>query len=269
MPFPQIDPIAFAIGPIVIRWYALAYLAGVGLGVLYGWFLLRAKFLWADNKAPFTPATWIDFGFWAVIGIIVGGRLGYVLFYDPLRFAAHPLEILQTWEGGMSYHGGLLGIIVVMVFFTRHHKASLLSALDLLGAVSTIGLLLGRIANFINGELFGRVTEMPWGVIFPYGGPLPRHPSQLYEALLEGAILFLIIRYATHVRFALRSPGMVAGLFGIGYALSRMAVEMVRIPDAHIGYVYGGWMTVGMVYSLPILLAGIGLVMNANRTKNG
>ena len=263
LPFPNIDPIALSIGPFMIRWYALAYLGGVLLGALYGWTLLRRKSLWAKGSPPFEAAAIFDFAFWAVIGIVVGGRLGYVLFYSPVYFLENPEEIIAVWDGGMSFHGGLIGIIVAMALFTRAKGGNVLSSLDLLGAIGTIGLFLGRIANFINGELYGAETPLPWGVIFPNGGPNPRHPSQLYEALLEGIVLFLIIRYVTHVAHGFRRPGLVAGIFGIGYAVSRILVEFVRLPDIQIGYLYGGWLTMGMVLSLPILFAGLGLVVYA------
>ena len=265
LPFPEISPIAFEIGPLIVRWYGLAYLAGVALGVLYGIFLLNRPALWKDNSPPFTPAEWLDFGFWAVFAIIIGGRLGYVIFYDPAHYLANPLEIVATWDGGMSFHGGLLGLVATLAWFAYAKKASFLSGIDLLGAVAPLGLMLGRIANFINGELFGKETTLPWGIVFPNGGPLPRHPSQLYEAALEGVLLFLILRLVTHVWRGLRRPGLVAGLFGIGYALSRILVETVRLPDPQIGYVFGGWLTLGMVYSLPVLAVGLVLVLYASR----
>jgi phosphatidylglycerol:prolipoprotein diacylglycerol transferase len=263
LPFPDIDPIAFSVGPFAIRWYALAYLAGVLFGALYGWTLLRRKTLWAKGQPPFEAPDIFDFAFWAVLGIVIGGRIGYVLFYNPAYFLANPAEAFAVWDGGMSFHGGLVGIMVAMALYTRAKGGNILSAFDLLGAISTIGLFLGRIANFINGELYGAETNLPWGVVFPTGGDMPRHPSQLYEALLEGVVLFIIIRYVTHVALGLRRPGLVAGIFGIGYAVSRILVEFVRLPDAHIGYLHGGWVTMGMVLSLPILLAGIGLVVYA------
>lgn len=265
MPFPDIDPIVFSIGPIIIRWYSLAYLAGVLLGVLYGASLLSRHTLWVNNTPPFKVPAWFDFGFWAIIGIILGGRLGYVIFYNPLYYLSNPLEIVQTWDGGMSFHGGLIGIITAIVLFTRHKGGNPLSGLDMLAAVSPIGLLLGRIANFINSELYGRETTLPWGVIFPNSGGVAHHPSQLYEAALEGMVLFLFLRYLTHVAYALRKPGLVAGVFGIGYALSRILVETVRLPDADKGYLYGGWLTYGMVLTVPVLVAGIALVIYANR----
>lgn len=267
MPFPDIDPIAFAIGPIVVRWYALAYLVGVALGAVYGLALIKRSSLWQNNTPPFKSEDWLDFGFWAVLGIIVGGRLGYVVFYNPTYFAANPLQILQTWDGGMSFHGGLLGLIVAMFFYAKNRNANFLSGLDLLAAVATLGLMLGRLSNFINGELYGRETNVPWAVVFPTGGPIARHPTQLYEAALEGLILFLIIRYVTHVAYGLRRPGFVAGVFGIGYGISRIIVETMRIPDAHIGYLSNGWLTIGMIYSLPMVLIGLVLIVFASRKQ--
>lgn len=265
MPFPDIDPVAFTIGPFAVRWYALAYLAGVLLGAGYGMTLLARKTLWRDGKPPFEPDAIWDFAFWAVIGIVVGGRLGYVLFYNFPFYLANPAEIVAVWDGGMSFHGGLIGILIAMAAFTRSKGGNVLSAMDLLGAIGTIGIFLVRLANFVNAELYGAPTGLPWGVIFPTDPEqLPRHPSQLYEAALEGLLLFLVIRYATHIAHALRRPGLVAGIFGIGYALSRIAVEFVRLPDIQIGYLYGGWVTMGMVLSLPVLLAGIALVAFAS-----
>ena len=266
MPFPDIDPVAFAIGPLVVRWYALAYLAGVLLGALYGRMLLKRRALWADNSPPFPPDDIWDFAFWAILGIIIGGRAAYVLFYNLPQYLANPMEIFALWDGGMAFHGGMIGLMLAVILFTRKRGGNLLSSLDLLAAIGTIGIFLGRIANFINAELFGAPTDLPWGVIFPTD-PLgvPRHPSQLYEAALEGLLLFLVIRFATHVAHALRRPGLVAGIFGIGYGLSRFAVEFVRLPDAQLGYLYGGWLTMGQVLSLPMILAGIGLIAYAMR----
>lgn len=268
MPFPDINPVAFAIGPIAVRWYALGYLFGVGLGALYGYSLLAKKSLWANNSPPFPAKDIYDFAFWAMIGIVLGGRIGYVLFYNLPLYAAHPLEVFSLWDGGMSYHGGMVGLMVAVLFFTRPRGGNPLSALDLLGAVATIGIFLVRIANFINAELYGAPTTLPWGVIFPTD-PLqvPRHPSQLYEAALEGLLIFIVIRVVTHVFYGLRRPGLVAGLFAILYACARIAVEFVRLPDEQIGYLYGGWLTMGQVLSLPILLGGLALVTYAARRK--
>jgi phosphatidylglycerol---prolipoprotein diacylglyceryl transferase len=268
VPFPPIDPIAVSIGPFAVRWYALAYLAGVLLGALYGMFLLRRRTLWADNTPPFQPGDVFDFAFWAVLGIVLGGRLGYVLFYNLPYYATHPFEIIALWDGGMSFHGGLVGIILAMIYFTRSKGGNVLLGLDLLACMGTIGLFLGRIANFINAELYGAPTDLPWGVVFPTD-PLmvPRHPSQLYEAALEGIVLFLVIRFVTHVAYGLRRPGLVSGVFGVGYALARILVEFVRMPDAQLGYLYGGWLTMGMVLSLPLLLIGLGFIVYANRRR--
>jgi len=264
LPFPNIDPIAFAIGPVAIRWYALAYLFGVLLGAGYGYLLLRNERLWHKGAPPFPAKDIWDFAFWAMLAIVIGGRTGYVLFYNLPYYLQNPLEIINTLDGGMSYHGGMLGLMLAAILFTLSKKGNWLSSLDLLGAVATIGIFLGRIANFINAELFGAPTDLPWGVIFPTD-PLQvaRHPSQLYEAALEGLLLFLIIRLATHVFYALRKPGLVAGIFAIGYAISRILVEFVRLPDAQLGYLYGGWLTMGQVLSLPILFGGLVLVIYA------
>jgi len=267
--FPNIDPVAFAIGPFSVHWYGIAYLLGVLLGAAYGYTLLARKDLWKDDKPPFEAGAIWDFAFWAVIGIVIGGRVGYVLFYNLPVYLADPIQVFMIGDGGMSFHGGMAGLMLAIALFTRFKGGSILSSLDLLGAIATIGLFLGRVANFINAELYGAPTDLPWGVIFPTDPEqVPRHPSQLYEAFLEGIVLFVLLMVATHVFKALRRPGLVSGIFGIGYALSRIAVEFVRLPDAQIGYLYGGWLTMGMVLSLPILVAGVVLVLYASR-RNG
>jgi phosphatidylglycerol:prolipoprotein diacylglycerol transferase len=269
VPFPEIDPIAFAIGPFAVRWYALAYLGGVLLGAAYATTLLGRKTLWRDDRPPFEPSAIWDFAFWAVIGIVVGGRVGYVLFYNLPAYIENPMEIIAVWDGGMSFHGGMAGLMIAMALFTRAKGGSILSSMDLLGAIATIGLFLGRMANFINAELYGAPTDLPWGVVFPTDpDQVPRHPSQLYEAALEGVLLFVVIHILARYFNALKRPGLIAGIFGIGYALSRIAVEFVRLPDVQIGYLYGGWLTMGMVLSLPILAGGIVLVLYASR-RNG
>ncbi|MGV8831015.1 MAG: prolipoprotein diacylglyceryl transferase [Devosia sp.] len=268
MPFPNIDPIAFAFGPLAVRWYALGYLFGTGLGAAYGYRLLANSRLWHKGKPPFPANDIWDFAFWTMLSIVIGGRVGYVLFYNLPFYLANPTQIINTLDGGMSYHGGMIGLMLAAILFTRSKQGNWLSALDLIASVSTIGIFLVRIANFINAELYGAPTSLPWGVIFPTDPEqLPRHPSQLYEAALEGLLLFLIIRVFTHVFYSLRRPGLVAGVFGIGYGLSRIAVEFVRLPDPQIGYLYGGWLTMGMVLSLPMVLAGIGFVTYAVTRK--
>ncbi|WP_193335001.1 prolipoprotein diacylglyceryl transferase [Devosia beringensis] len=269
MPFPDIDPIAFAIGPFAVRWYALGYLVGTGLGAAYGYLLLANSRLWLKGEPPFKADDIWDFAFWTMLSIVLGGRIGYVLFYNLAFYLANPGQILNTLDGGMSYHGGMLGLMLAVVLFTRAKgNGNWLSGLDLIAAVSIIGIFLVRIANFINAELYGAPTTLPWGVIFPTDPEqLPRHPSQLYEAALEGLLLFLVIRVFTHVFYSLRRPGLVAGIFGIGYGLSRIAVEFVRLPDAQLGYLYGGWLTMGMLLSLPMVIGGIALVTYAATRK--
>lgn len=268
MPFPNIDPVAFSIGPLSVHWYGIAYLLGVLLGAAYGYVLLANKPLWQDDQPPFEASAIWDFAFWAVIGIVIGGRLGYVLFYNLPVYLADPIQIFLIGDGGMSFHGGMAGLMIAMAWFTRSKGGRILSSLDLLGAIATIGLFLGRVANFINAELYGAPTDLPWGVIFPTDpDQLPRHPSQLYEALLEGVLLFFLIMLVIYAWKALRRPGLVSGIFGIGYALARIAVEFVRLPDVQIGYLFGGWLTMGMLLSLPILIAGILLVLYASRSR--
>lgn len=246
MPFPDIDPILFQVGPLAIRWYALAYVFGLLGAWRYG--------IWLAKRPPHlvTPQQIDDFLVWATFGVILGGRLGYVIFYKPLYFLEHPLEIPQMWNGGMSFHGGALGVIIAMILFSRRRNIPFFGLTDVICAAVPIGLLLGRIANFINGELWGRVTDVPWGVIFPHGGPLPRHPSQLYESFLEGLVLFTILAVLVLVYKARYRPGLISGAFLAGYGLARIAVETVREPDAHIGFLafattWGQWLSVPMV----------------------
>ncbi|MFK8250574.1 prolipoprotein diacylglyceryl transferase [Ancylobacter terrae] len=263
LPFPQIDPILIELGPFAIRWYALAYVAGL----LLGWWL--AKRLCSDDrlwrgKAAIPPLAFDDAVVWIAFGVILGGRIGYVLFYNLPYYAAHPLEALTVWHGGMSFHGGFLGSILAMALFCRRRALPLDSMLDIAAAVVPIGLFLGRLANFINGELWGRVTDVPWAFVFPTGGDLPRHPSQLYEAALEGLLIFAILQLVIR-RGALARPGFVAGLFVILYALARILVEFVREPDAQLGYLAGGWLTMGMLLSVPMILVGVALIVRALR----
>ena len=262
LPFPNFDPVLISIGPFAIRWYALAYIAGILIGWVYARFLIRRESLWG-GPAPLKVTDFDDYIVWVTLGIVLGGRIGYVLFYNPAHFAAHPLEIFQVWTGGMSFHGGFIGCVLAVVLFARQRGISILSLGDLTCAAGPIGLCLGRIANFINGELWGRPTDVPWAIVFPGGGPLPRHPSQLYESALEGALLFFVLAIA--IRFgALKRPGLVIGLFAIVYALARSFCELFREPDAQLGFLWGG-MTMGMLLSIPLFLAGVGFVMYALR----
>ena len=250
IPFPDFDPNVFQIGPIAIRWYALAYI----VGLLAGWRYM----VWLLRRAPktMTAEDVGEFFTWAILGTILGGRLGYVFFYMPGYFLSHPHEILFVWQGGMSFHGGLIGVIISMYLFSRRRRLSFWGVADLVGAAAPVGLLLGRIANFINGELYGRATDVPWAFVFPGGGVAGRHPSQLYEAALEGLVLFIILFVAVRFFGIRRYPGMATGIFLIGYGCARGFVELFREPDAQIGFLYQG-ITMGQLLSLPLIAIGI------------
>jgi phosphatidylglycerol---prolipoprotein diacylglyceryl transferase len=260
LPYPSIDPVLVSIGPFAIRWYALAYIAGILFGWFYARAIIRTESLWG-GPPPVTLADFDDFVLWVTLGIILGGRIGYVLFYNPAHFAAHPIEILQLWSGGMSFHGGFLGCVIAVVLFARRRGISILSLGDITCAVGTIGLFLGRLANFINGELWGRATDVPWAMVFPGGGQQPRHPSQLYEASLEGLVLFFILWISMRLG-ALRRPGMTIGLFAAGYSIARSISELFREPDPQLGFFWGG-MTMGMLLSIPLLLTGLAFIAAA------
>lgn len=260
--YPVFDPVAISLGPIVIRWYALAYIGGIVLGWLYARALLKSEKLWG-GPAPISVVQLDDFILWVTIGIIFGGRIGYVLFYNPDYFIHHPAQILQLWNGGMSFHGGFMGCVAAVVLFCRRHGLPILSLGDVATAVGPIGLFLGRIANFINSELWGRPADpdLPWAMVFPNGGPLPRHPSQLYEAMLEGIVLFTVL--AVMIRFgALKRPGLVLGSFVSLYAMARIAAEFFREPDPQLGFLWGG-LTMGMLLSIPMVIAGLIIVCAA------
>ena len=330
--FPNLDPAAltlpalFGLGPFHLRWYALAYIAGLVLGWRWMVWLVRRDRLWRPGKPAFSALQADDFLFWATLGVIFGGRLGYILFYKPDMIWKSPLEILQIWQGGMSFHGGLIGVVLAAIWFTRQlhvneaafeglarkravasapvgkggeyerfgdqwlkkseaeelrvksrtDKVDLLRLGDVVAAAAPIGLFFGRIANFINGELYGRVTTAPWGIRFPAGGydwatrewvwsgmEEPRHPSQLYEAALEGVALFAIINFAT-LRFdSLRRPGLNVGLFLVFYGLFRLLLEFVREPDSHMPEALRGYLTMGMLLSVPMILIGAWLIRRA------
>ena len=264
--FPVFDPIAISIGPIAIRWYALAYIGGIVLGWIYARSLVKKERLWG-GPAPITLVQLDDFILWVTIGIIVGGRTGYVLFYNPAFFIQHPAEIFQLWNGGMSFHGGFLGCVAAVMLFARKNEISILSLGDITTAVAPIGILLGRIANFINSELWGRPADssVPWAMVFPNGGPLPRHPSQLYEAGLEGILLFAVL--AVMVRMgALKRPGLILGSFIAIYGLARITSEFFREPDPQLGFLWGG-LTMGMLLSVPMIIAGAILIVMAWRRE--
>jgi phosphatidylglycerol:prolipoprotein diacylglycerol transferase len=256
--FPNIDPIAIEIGPFAVRWYALAYITGILLGWQYAVHLIKRPPYIMDR------ATLDDFIVWVTAGIIVGGRLGYVLFYKPGYYLFHPLEVLFLWHGGMSFHGGMLGVIGAIILFARQRGVPMFALGDIVCAVTPIGLFFGRIANFINGELFGRVTDVPWAMVFPNGGPEPRHPSQLYQATLEGIVLFAVLAVLAHRVELRRRPGFISGAFLCGYAIARITGELFRQPDAQLGFIIGP-VTMGQLLSLPMLIAGAWLIVSSRK----
>ena len=260
LPFPDIDPIIFQIGPLAIRWYALAYIAGLMLGWKYVVRLVRQD----DDKAAMTIVQVDDFLVWATVGVVLGGRLGYVLFYRPEFYLQNPAEILAVWQGGMSFHGGLLGVTVAMWLFSRKYDLSFFGVTDLISMAAPIGLFFGRLANFINGELWGRTTDVAWAVAFPHGGPVPRHPSQIYEALLEGALLFVILWVLRNKSGKAGLPGYLTGVFIAGYGATRFFVEFYREPDAHLGFLFAG-ATMGQLLSVPLILLGGWLMLRARK----
>ncbi|MEW5423716.1 prolipoprotein diacylglyceryl transferase [Amorphus sp. 3PC139-8] len=272
IPYPTIDPVLVELGPFAVRWYALAYIAGILLGWWYIRRLVQTDRLWGPLSRP-SPAAIDDFVLWATIGIVVGGRLGFVLFYNFDYYLAHPAEALALWEGGMSFHGGFLGVVIAMILFARSRGIATWTLFDLAGAATPIGLFFGRIANFINGELWGRPTDVSWGMKFPtwnsqtqewiyFGTEVVRHPSQLYEAALEGLMLFLVLRLLTHHFRTLKRPGLTAGAFAAGYGIARIVGEQFRMPDVQIGFLTGG-LTMGMLLSIPMILAGAWAIWRA------
>lgn len=274
IPYPDIDPVALQLGPIPIRWYSLAYIAGIAGGWWHLTRLLKNSAVWNKSGAPLTRALLDDVVFWVAIGVMAGGRLGYVLFYEPalliqgwepiLGFVPFP-PALMLWKGGMSFHGGLIGVTIAGYLFCRKHKLNALSAGDLFAAAAPIGLFFGRIANFINAELYGRPWDGPWAMVFPTDpDQLPRHPSQLYEALLEGLVLFFVIRIATHRFGLLKTPGAGIGLFLAGYGAARTFVEFFREPDAHMPLFPLG-LTMGMFLSLPMVALGVWMILRARK----
>ena len=281
MPFPEFDPVLIHLGPLPIRWYALAYVAGIVLGWWYASKLIKTERLWAPARPPLTPNQLDDLVLWITLGVILGGRFGYALFYKPAMFAqlftgdslGERLELLQLWTGGMSFHGGFLGVVIALALYARRQKVNPLSLGDLIAPVAPLGLFFGRIANFINGELWGRETTVPWAIRFcneriqqMYGfcpaGNEPRHPSQLYEAGLEGLLLFVILSLAIWKWRMLKRPGFVTGLFLLGYGVCRAALENVRQPDAGLENLPLG-LTMGMILSIPMMLVGAWLIWRA------
>ena len=266
MPYPQIDPIAFSIGPVAVHWYGIAYVVGIMLGWFYARRLIETPRLWA-GEAPATRAQLDDFLVWAAVGIILGGRVGYILFYDFPNVAAEPLRAIQVWNGGMSFHGGLAGTTLAMILFARRSGIAVWSLFDIVAAVVPIGLFFGRLANFVNGELWGKPTDVPWAIVFPGSRDgLARHPSQLYEAGLEGLVLFAVLACLFWFTNARRRPGMLVGVFLLGYGLARFTVEFFREPDAHlVGFAARTGLHMGQWLTVPMIAAGIYLIVAAWR----
>ena len=271
LPFPSIDPVALAIGPITVKWYALAYIAGLLGGWWYARRLVMADRLWGVVKRP-TVTDIDDLVVWVALGVVLGGRIGYVLFYNLPLYLSDPIEIFAIRNGGMSFHGGFLGAILAFLLFARSRGLNGYTLLDIGAVVVPIGLFFGRIANFVNGELWGRVApDFPYAIVFPSGGPVPRHPSQLYEAATEGLLLFLVMALAVR-RFGFRKPGLLGGIFVLGYAVARTTCEFFREPDRQLGYLFGtdlgplgGGVTMGMLLCLPMALVGLAYIVLAAR----
>ncbi len=257
MTYPNIDPVALSLGPVQIHWYGLMYLLGF-LGV---WLLGRyraERYGWTHDEVE-------DLLFYGAVGVILGGRIGYIIFYDLASFIEHPLDIIKVWQGGMSFHGGLIGVLFAFWYFANKTSRSFFAISDFIAPFVPIGLFTGRIGNFINGELWGNVSNVPWAMVFPTGGPSPRHPSQLYEAALEGLVLFAILWLFSQKT---RPLGAVSGLFLIGYGCFRFIVEFVRVPDPQYGHLAFGWLTMGQILSTPMILLGVYLMWRSyNKVK--
>lgn len=257
--FPNIDPVLIKIGPVAIRWYSLAYIGGIVLG----WLLVK----WELAKRPIenlNKEKIDDMILWAIAGIVLGGRLGYTLLYQPHYYLQQPLKILYVWEGGMSFHGGIIGFAVAFFLFCYKHRIPYLQLMDLMACVAPIGIGLGRLANFINGELYGRVSNAPWAMMFPGSDGELRHPSQLYEALLEGLVLFIVMFLLLKLTRLRERAGMLSGLFLIGYAAARMYCEQFREPDSQLGLLWAG-ATMGQILCVPMILLGLVLIFRAKK----
>lgn len=277
--YPQFDPVLFEIGPLVIRWYALAYIAGIIGGWRLALRMVSSPKLWegypypaaaskrkhAKPVAPITRDHIDDFLVWATFGVILGGRIGFVLFYNLPYYLSNPLEILYVWQGGMAFHGGLAGVVVAIILFARSRGINMYSLGDLIATVAPLGYFFGRVANFINGELWGRAADVPWAMVFPRDPlQIARHPSQLYQAGIDGALLFAIMLVAVYRFGTLKRPGMTLGIFLTGYGCARFFTENFREPDQQLGYLIGNWLTMGMTLSLPMIVAGIWFIWRAN-----
>ncbi len=258
LPYPAIDPVAVSLGPVRLHWYGVMYIAAF----LVAWLLGRCRA--AQPGSGWTADQVDDLATWAMLGVVLGARLGYILFYDLDTYLADPLEMFRVWNGGMSFHGGLLGVLLAALWWSLRHKKRFLDVTDFMAPLVPPGLFFGRLGNFINGELWGKITTVEWGMVFPGAGELPRHPTQLYEAGLEGLLLFAILWIYSRKP---RPLGAVSGLFAVLYALCRIAVEFFRLPDPQLGYLFFGWVTMGQVLCLPLLLAGVLLLAHAAYEK--
>ncbi|WP_440996164.1 prolipoprotein diacylglyceryl transferase [Arhodomonas sp. SL1] len=256
--YPDIDPVAVELGPLAIHWYGLMYV----IGFVAAWYLGRLR--GRQDWRPVRPQQMDDLIVYAAIGVVVGGRLGYMLFYGSEQLASDPLALFRLWEGGMAFHGGLVGVLITMWLFARRIGQGFLPVMEFIAPLVPIGLGAGRLGNFINGELWGAPTDLPWGMVYPPLGPEPRHPSQLYEFALEGVALFVVLWWFSRRP---RPTGAVGGVFLLGYGLARFAVEFVRLPDAHIGYLAWGWLTMGQLLSAPMIVAGVALLAWACRGR--
>ena len=265
LPFPNIDPVAFSFGPLAVRWYGLAYIVGLLGGWAYTYRLAGNAQLWQNRPHP-SPESLSDLLLYVMLGVVIGGRLGQVLFYEPHYYLAHPLEIFALWNGGMSFHGGFIGVVLAAWYFAHRHGFSPLTIGDLCAAAAPIPVFLVRIANFIQQEHAGRPADVPWAVVFPDIDAVPRHPSQLYEALTEGLLLLFVLGIAVR-KGGLRLPGLLTGLFMLGYALARIAVEFLRQPDPDLERLAYG-LTMGMVLSIPMALIGLALVIRSARAAH-
>lgn len=252
--YPAIDPVALSLGPLQFRWYGIMYL----LAFASCWLLARSRIGRPGPGRDWTKAAFDDLATWGMLGVILGGRLGYVLFYDLPAYLDDPLEIFRIWNGGMSFHGGLLGVLAAFWWFARKTGRTFLDVSDFVAPLIPAGLFWGRLGNFINGELWGKATDVSWGMVFPHGGPEPRHPTQLYEAALEGVALFAILWIFSRRK---RPSGAVSGLFALMYGIFRFGVEFVRVPDAQLGYLAFGWLTMGQLLCLPLIAVGLWLLL--------
>lgn len=258
MNFPSIDPIALQIGPIAIRWYALAYITGLLIGWVYVRHLARTKTISLNINMIDDLLVWI------MVGVILGGRFGYVIFYQAQFYIENPMAVFAVWQGGMSFHGGLIGVVVALYWFARRRQVGFFSVADAIAPIFPFGLMLGRISNFVNGELFGRFSDVPWAIVFPQGGNIPRHPSQLYEAFLEGALLLCVMLYLVHARSAYRKSGLLSGVFLLGYSVARIVSEIYRQPDQQIGFIWS-YFTMGQVLSVPLGAVGLFIIVTSKR----